>query len=70
VLEDRIVKRLFAAVSTSARRRPTGRIARACTEIPLLTRGAERADDAEIQQNPRSAACDCVVQRVQSKGGS
>jgi 16S rRNA (cytosine1402-N4)-methyltransferase len=40
-------------------------------KFTLLTRGAERADDAEIQQNPRSAAVRLrALQRVQSKGGS
>ncbi|BBX45159.1 16S rRNA (cytosine(1402)-N(4))-methyltransferase RsmH [Mycobacterium cookii] len=56
-LEDRIVKRTFAAATTS------GTPSDLPIELPghapqftLLTRGAERADDAEIQRNPRSAA--------------
>jgi 16S rRNA (cytosine1402-N4)-methyltransferase len=37
----------------------------------LLTRGAERADDAEVQRNPRSAAVRLrAVQRVQSKSAA
>jgi 16S rRNA (cytosine1402-N4)-methyltransferase len=71
-LEDRIVKRLFADVSTSSTP------ADLPVELPghapkftLLTRGAERADDAEIQQNPRSAAVRLrALQRVRSEGGS
>jgi 16S rRNA (cytosine1402-N4)-methyltransferase len=55
-LEDRIVKRLFTEATTS--RTPSG----LPIELPgrgprftALTRGAERAGDAEIRQNPRSA---------------
>ncbi len=77
-LEDRIVKRTFAAATTS----------RAPTDLPVelpgyepqfapLTRGAERADDAEIELNPRSAAVRLrALERVRStsdpatKGGS
>jgi len=71
-LEDRIVKRLFADVSTSSS--PTDlpvELPGHAPKFTLLTRGAERADDAEIQQNPRSAAVRLrALQRVQSKGGS
>ncbi|WP_419724134.1 16S rRNA (cytosine(1402)-N(4))-methyltransferase RsmH [Mycobacterium haemophilum] len=56
-LEDRIVKRVFADAVAS--RTPTG----LPIELPghgprfrLLTRGAERADAAEIERNPRSTA--------------
>jgi 16S rRNA (cytosine1402-N4)-methyltransferase len=56
-LEDRIVKGLFAAATAS--RTPTG----LPIELPghepdfvSLTRGAEKADDAEIELNPRSAS--------------
>ena len=56
-LEDKIVKGLFAAATAS--RTPTG----LPIELPghepdfvSLTRGAEKADDAEIELNPRSAS--------------
>jgi 16S rRNA (cytosine1402-N4)-methyltransferase len=56
-LEDRIVKGLFAAATAS--RTPAG----LPIELPghepdfvALTRGAEKADDAEIDLNPRSAS--------------
>jgi 16S rRNA (cytosine1402-N4)-methyltransferase len=56
-LEDRIVKRVFADAVAS--RTPEG----LPMELPgheprfrSLTRGAERADEAEIERNPRSAA--------------
>jgi len=46
-------------------------------QFTLMTRGAERADDAEIEQNPRSAAVRLrALERVRStsdpatKGGS
>ncbi|CNK82927.1 methyltransferase [Mycobacterium tuberculosis] len=55
-LEDRIVKRVFADAAAS--RTPPG----LPVELPgheprfqLLTHGAERADAAEIERNPRSA---------------
>src|SRR6201996_2542102 len=71
-LEDRIVKRLFADVSTSST--PTDlpvELPGHAPKFALLTRGAERADDGEIQQNPRSAAVRLrALQRVQSEGGS
>jgi 16S rRNA (cytosine1402-N4)-methyltransferase len=70
-LEDRIVKRLFAEAVAS--RTPEG----LPVELPghepryrLLTRGAERADAAEIERNPRSASVRLrAVQRMQ-KGDS
>ncbi|KAA0083658.1 16S rRNA (cytosine(1402)-N(4))-methyltransferase RsmH [Mycolicibacterium sp. P9-64] len=56
-LEDKIVKGLFAAATAS--RTPSG----LPVELPghgpdfvALTRGAEKADDAEIELNPRSAS--------------
>jgi 16S rRNA (cytosine1402-N4)-methyltransferase len=77
-LEDRIVKRAFADATTSSS--PSGlpiELPGYAPKFTLLTRGAERADEAEVQQNPRSAAVRLrAVQRVQSnsdaarKGGS
>ncbi len=68
-LEDRIVKRAFADATTSSS--PTGlpvELPGHAARFTLLTRGAERADDAEVQRNPRSAAVRLrAVQRVQSK---
>lgn len=55
-LEDRIVKTQFAAATAS--RTPPGlpvELPGHEPEFRALTRGAERADDAEIQRNPRSA---------------
>ncbi|MCV7125226.1 16S rRNA (cytosine(1402)-N(4))-methyltransferase RsmH [Mycobacterium lacus] len=70
-LEDRIVKRLFADAVAS--RSPAG----LPVELPgheprfrSLTRGAERADAAEIERNPRSASVRLrALQRV-GKGDS
>ncbi|WP_199255776.1 16S rRNA (cytosine(1402)-N(4))-methyltransferase RsmH [Mycolicibacterium mengxianglii] len=56
-LEDRIVKSVFAAATAS--RTPPGlpvELPGYGPEFVLLTRGAERADEAEIDRNPRSAA--------------
>jgi 16S rRNA (cytosine1402-N4)-methyltransferase len=68
-LEDRIVKRVFAEVTTSST--PSGLPVELPGHAPRfasLTRGAERAGDAEVQQNPRSAAVRLrAVQRVQSR---
>jgi 16S rRNA (cytosine1402-N4)-methyltransferase len=66
-LEDRIVKRAFAEAVAS--RTPEG----LPMELPgheprfrSLTRGAERADEAEIERNPRSTAVRLrALQRVQ-----
>ncbi|WP_428338557.1 16S rRNA (cytosine(1402)-N(4))-methyltransferase RsmH [Mycobacterium sp.] len=68
-LEDRIVKRAFADATTSSS--PSGlpvELPGHAARFALLTRGAERADDAEVQRNPRSAAVRLRgVQRVQSE---
>ncbi|MBV8863233.1 MAG: 16S rRNA (cytosine(1402)-N(4))-methyltransferase RsmH [Mycobacterium sp.] len=56
-LEDRIVKRVFAEATTSST--PSDLPVELPGHAPRftsLTRGAERAGDAEIRQNPRSAA--------------
>ncbi|ORB71940.1 16S rRNA (cytosine(1402)-N(4))-methyltransferase [Mycobacterium scrofulaceum] len=70
-LEDRIVKRLFADAVAS----------RTPVDLPVelpgheprfrsLTHGAERADAAEVERNPRSAAVRLrAVQRVQQSTG-
>ncbi|WP_255450091.1 16S rRNA (cytosine(1402)-N(4))-methyltransferase RsmH [Skermania sp. ID1734] len=55
-LEDRVVKHELAARSVS--RTPPGlpvELPGMGPELRLLTRGAERASEAEIEQNPRSA---------------
>jgi 16S rRNA (cytosine1402-N4)-methyltransferase len=66
-LEDRIVKRAFADATSSST--PSGlpiELPGHAAQFALLTRGAERADDTEIQRNPRSAAVRLrAVQRVQ-----
>jgi 16S rRNA (cytosine1402-N4)-methyltransferase len=65
-LEDRIVKRMFtqATRSTTPSDLPVELPGHA-PQFVSLTRGAERADDAEIQHNPRSAAVRLrAVQRV------
>jgi 16S rRNA (cytosine1402-N4)-methyltransferase len=67
-LEDRIVKRLFTEAATSST--PAG----LPVELPghgpqfaSLTRGAERADDDEVRENPRSTAVRLrALQRVQT----
>jgi 16S rRNA (cytosine1402-N4)-methyltransferase len=56
-LEDRIVKAAFTAATAS--RTPEGlpiELPGHGPEFQPLTRGAERADEAEVQRNPRSAA--------------
>ncbi|ORM33642.1 16S rRNA (cytosine(1402)-N(4))-methyltransferase [Williamsia sp. 1135] len=56
-LEDRIVKREFTARTTSTT--PPGLpvdLPGTAPEFTLLTRGAERAPDTEIELNPRSAS--------------
>lgn len=56
-LEDRIVKREFTARTTSTT--PPGLpvdLPGTAPEFALLTRGAERAPDTEIELNPRSAS--------------
>ncbi|WP_343708348.1 16S rRNA (cytosine(1402)-N(4))-methyltransferase RsmH [Mycobacterium sp.] len=68
-LEDRIVKRVFARATSSST--PSGLPVELPGHAPRftsLTRGAERADDAEVEQNPRSAAVRLrAIQRVQSE---
>ena len=65
-LEDRIVKRVFAAATSS--HTPVGlpvELPGHGPEFRLLTRGAERADAAEVQRNPRSAPVRLrAVQRI------
>jgi 16S rRNA (cytosine1402-N4)-methyltransferase len=65
-LEDRIVKRVFAAATTSST--PSDLPVELPGHAPRftsLTRGAERAGDAEVRQNPRSAAVRLrAVQRI------
>ncbi len=65
-LEDRIVKRMFADATTSST--PSDLPVELPGHAPRftsLTRGAERADDAEVRQNPRSAAVRLrAVQRI------
>jgi 16S rRNA (cytosine1402-N4)-methyltransferase len=70
-LEDRIVKRVFTEATTSST--PSG----LPVELPghgpqfnSLTRGAERADDAEIRQNSRSAAVRLRALQRTAAGGA
>ncbi|NKQ59428.1 16S rRNA (cytosine(1402)-N(4))-methyltransferase RsmH [Amycolatopsis sp. K13G38] len=56
-LEDRIVKQAFAELAKS--RTPQGlpvELPGHGPELKLLTRGAEKADEAEIERNPRAAS--------------
>jgi 16S rRNA (cytosine1402-N4)-methyltransferase len=66
-LEDRIVKQLFAEATAS--RTPVDLPVELPGDTPRfasLTRGAERADAAEIERNPRAAAARLrAVQRIQ-----
>jgi len=68
-LEDRIVKRVFAQATSSST--PSGlpvELPGHAPQFRLLTRGAERADAVEVEQNPRSAAVRLrAIQRVQSE---
>jgi 16S rRNA (cytosine1402-N4)-methyltransferase len=68
-LEDRIVKRVFAEATTSST--PSDlpvELPGHAPQFTLLTRGAERAGDAEVSQNPRSAAVRLrALQRVRPK---
>jgi 16S rRNA (cytosine1402-N4)-methyltransferase len=68
-LEDRIVKRVFATATASGT--PSDlpvELPEHAPQFTLLTRGAERADDAEVSQNPRSAAVRLrAIQRVRPK---
>jgi 16S rRNA (cytosine1402-N4)-methyltransferase len=67
-LEDRIVKQAFAEATTSST--PAGlpvELPGRGPQFTSLTRGAERAGEAEIRQNPRSAAVRLrALQRVES----
>ena len=69
-LEDRIVKRAFAAVTTLDV--PPGLPvvpAEAEPSLRLVTRGAEQADDAEIAANPRAASVRVrAVERLRAGG--
>jgi 16S rRNA (cytosine1402-N4)-methyltransferase len=71
-LEDRIVKNVFAVATAS--RTPAAlpiELPGHEPEFTSLTRGAERADAAEIEHNPRSAAVRLrSVQRVTGRGRS
>lgn len=71
-LEDRIVKNVFAAVTAS--RTPPGlpvELPGHEPEFGFVVRGAERADDEEIDRNPRSAAVRLrAVERLTGRGGS
>jgi 16S rRNA (cytosine1402-N4)-methyltransferase len=71
-LEDRIVKRAFADATTSSS--PSDlpvELPGHAAQFILLTRGAERADEAEIQRNPRSAAVRLrAVRRVRSNSAA
>lgn len=66
-LEDRIVKREFAARTTSTS--PPGlpvELPGTAPEFRLITRGAERADDQELESNSRSAPVRVrVIERVE-----
>ena len=67
-LEDRIVKRVFAhAVASSTPPDLPIELPGHGPRFTSLTRGAERARDAEVRQNPRSAAVRLrALQRVKS----
>ncbi len=71
-LEDRIVKSVFAEVTAS--RTPPGlpvELPGHEPEFQAVTRGAERANADEIEQNPRSAAVRLrAVQRETERGGA
>jgi 16S rRNA (cytosine1402-N4)-methyltransferase len=71
-LEDRIVKRVFTAATTSST--PSDLPVELPGHAPhfaSLTRGAERAGDAEVRQNPRSAAVRLrAVQRMEPGHGA
>jgi 16S rRNA (cytosine1402-N4)-methyltransferase len=69
-LEDRLVKRAFTAATSvdvppelpfvPEDRQP---------ELRLVTRGAERANDEEIEQNPRAASVRLrAVERIRPRG--
>ena len=70
-LEDRFAKRLFARLTTSDV--PAGvpvPESRRRADYQLLTRGAERADDAEIARNPRARPVRLrAIERVATRSG-
>ncbi len=71
-LEDRIIKREFASrvVSTSPRGLPV-ELPGSAPDFRLVTRGAERPDERELAQNPRSAPVRVrVIERVDEKDRS
>jgi 16S rRNA (cytosine1402-N4)-methyltransferase len=65
-LEDRLVKRIFAAGAASTA--PVGlpvELPEHAPRLRLLTRGAEQADDAEVAVNPRAASAKLrAVERI------
>ena len=67
-LEDRIVKQSLAALATD--RTPPGlpvALAAAGPELRLLTRGAERPEDGEIEANPRAKSAKLrAAERIRS----
>ena len=68
-LEDKIVKREFVSRTTSTS--PKGlpvELPGSAPDFRLVTRGAERADEAEQDRNPRSAPVRVrVIERVEEK---
>ncbi|MDY5160795.1 16S rRNA (cytosine(1402)-N(4))-methyltransferase RsmH [Actinotignum urinale] len=70
-LEDKIVKRNFVAASTSSA--PRGlpvELEEFAPEFKLLTRGAYKASEEEIAENPRSASVRLrATQRIRAKRG-
>ncbi|NED63986.1 16S rRNA (cytosine(1402)-N(4))-methyltransferase, partial [Streptomyces sp. SID10244] len=68
-LEDRIVKREFVSRTTSTS--PIGlpvELPDSAPDFRLITRGAERANDQEQTENPRSAPVRVrVIERVDEK---
>ncbi|MDL9937398.1 16S rRNA (cytosine(1402)-N(4))-methyltransferase RsmH [Gordonia sp. ABSL1-1] len=68
-LEDKIIKREFATRTTSTS--PPGlpvELPGTAPEFRLITRGAERPDEAELERNPRSAPVRVrVIERVERR---
>ncbi len=71
-LEDRLVKRAFTAVTQSTVPDDLPFVpAGSEPALRLVTRGAERADPAEIDQNPRAASVRLrAVERVRPRSGA